>query len=348
MPSSGPAGERGLIELPRNFPDTLDWWADQYFRYEVTTSARSQVVQRRDLGLFVRFMEGEEKTLLRPAWSPRLSRTFQTYLTSVVDEQGRRRWADKTLNRILAHLKTFAKWVHRIAPFPLGNPMDKMKLQPLGTGLEIERAITPSERRRLLDTADLLLKMGGLSRDRKRFRKAPERPRRAGYRPYRNRAILYTLIETGMRRAAITRLNVDDIDARRHVLSVLEKGGLVHEYHISQEGLLAIQDYLQLEREEDAAKWSSPALFLTPAANPHGDGRLTERVVNSIWNGIAGQAGVEGKTPHSARHAMGRHIMEKTGNIAAVQRQLGHKNAVYSMQYARITAEEMQRVVDER
>ena len=45
---------------------------------------------------------------------------------------------------------------------------------------------------------------------------------------------------------------------------------------------------------------------------------------------------------------MGRHIMNKTGNVAAVQRQLGHKNAAYSLQYARITDAELQTVVDER
>jgi len=28
---------------------------------------------------------------------------------------------------------------------------------------------------------------------------------------------------------------------------------------------------------------------------------------------------------------MGRHLIEKTGNIAAVQRQLGHTNAAYSI-----------------
>ena len=39
---------------------------------------------------------------------------------------------------------------------------------------------------------------------------------------------------------------------------------------------------------------------------------------------------------------MGRHIMNKTGNVAAVQRQLGHKNAAYSLQYARITDAELQ------
>ena len=59
-------------------------------------------------------------------------------------------------------------------------------------------------------------------------------------------------------------------------------------------------------------------------------------------------ADVKGKTPHNARHAMGRYIIEKTGNIAAVQRQLGHKNAAYSLQYARITDEELNMVLDGR
>lgn len=45
---------------------------------------------------------------------------------------------------------------------------------------------------------------------------------------------------------------------------------------------------------------------------------------------------------------MGRHLIEKTGNIAAVQRQLGHKNAAYSMQYSRITENEINEVLDER
>ena len=37
---------------------------------------------------------------------------------------GRRRWSDRSGNRVMAHLKTFAKWVHKLKPFPLGNPMD--------------------------------------------------------------------------------------------------------------------------------------------------------------------------------------------------------------------------------
>ena len=125
------------------------------------------------------------------AWTPRLARAFQQHLRQTLTPEGRRAWSDKTIRRILAHLKTFATWVHTHQPFPLGPPMAAIKLPALGTGLEVDRALTAAERRRLLDAADLLLTMGGRSKDRKRY-KTGERPRRTGYRPYRNRAIVYT------------------------------------------------------------------------------------------------------------------------------------------------------------
>ena len=71
-------------------------------------------------------------------------------------------------------------------------------------------------------------------------------------------------------------------------------------------------------------------------------------VVNTVWNAVCRVAQVEGRTPHSARHAMGKHLMAKTGNVAAIQRQLGHRQAAYAMQYARVTAEELAQVLDDR
>ena len=38
----------------------------------------------------------------------------------------------------------------------------------------------------------------------------------------------------------------------------------------------------------------------------------------------------------------------ETGNIVAVQRQLGHTNAVYPIQYARITDQELAEALDDR
>jgi len=178
----GNVGE--LITVSKDVPDTISQWAAGYFRYEVTTSERSQAEQRRDLKTFIEFMFNEEGTDDRVVWSPRLSRAFLDHLKNATHQAGprvgQRRWSDRTINRVLAHLKTFARWIHKIRPFPLGNPMEKLKTLQAGASLDIERALTSSERRRLLDAADLLLSVRGRSRDRRRNRQSGKRPCRKG------------------------------------------------------------------------------------------------------------------------------------------------------------------------
>lgn len=330
--------------------DHLRSWMETYFEIEVTTLPSSRKIQVRDLSLFLAFMLDQEGTDTRSRWTPRLSAEFKRFLTSVIDANGKRRWGDKTANRILAHLKTFAKWIHKINPFPLGNPMEKIKGITVGNSLEIDRAITPSERRRLLDAADLLAFTGGKSKDRNRYKDVEKRPVRKNYRPYRNRAIIYTLIETGMRREAVTRIDTEDVDFIKGVITVQEKGRVLQNYSISIEGLEAIKKYIDNERTVDLESKGihSPALFLSSSTNGNDD-RLSPWSINQIWNDVFDSAGIEGKkTPHSARHAMGKYIIDKTGNLAAVQRQLGHKNAAYSMQYARVTNKEIQTILNNR
>lgn len=226
--------------------------------------------------------------------------------------------------------------------------MEKIRGFPVTSTLEIERALTPSERRRILDAADRILLTGGRSKNRRLYADFSQRPVRKGYRPYRNRAIVYTLIETGMRRAAVCNLNLSGVDFQKRLLTVEEKGRNLHTYRISREGIQAIKDYLDHERTVDDEKWISPALFLPAKTVARSSGRITTRMVNYIWKDICREAGVKGKTPHCARHAMGKYLIEKTGNVAAVKKQLGHKNAAYSMEYARITGDELARVLDER
>ena len=138
------------------------------------------------------------------------------------------------------------------------------------------------------------------------------------------------------------------MDFERRLINVEEKGGRTHGYEISREGISAIKNYVKKERAADFKKWKSPALFLSAATNAHGDGPLSPRVINTVFKEACSLTGVEGHTPHDARHAMGRHLIEKTGNIAAVQRQLGHTNAAYSIQYARVTDQELADVLDDR
>ena len=145
--------------------------------------------------------------------------------------------------------------------------MAKITMLSVGNHLEIERALTKQERNRILDAADQLLLVGGRSRDRHRHGGTTP-PQRKSFRPYRNRAIIYTLIETGMRRTAITNLNLVDIDFDRRILAVVEKGGSVQPYPISRQGIAAIRDYLEQERGEDQIKWQAHALFLASSVSP--------------------------------------------------------------------------------
>jgi integrase len=237
-----------LITIKNGYPDTISFWIEAYLRFEVTTSKSSQKVQKRDLALFRDFMIDDCGREDRSMWNPRLSK-------------GRGGYSERTTNRIMAHLKTLAKWIHKLKPFPLGNPMAKMKLMPIGNGLEIERAISPAERRRILDAADTLPIVGGRSKDRHRFRDK-ERSMREGCRPFCNRAIVYTLIETGMRRAVVRNIDLADVDFERRLINVKEKGGMTHGYKISREGISAIEDYVAKERTVDFKKWKSPVLFL--------------------------------------------------------------------------------------
>src|ERR1043166_778731 len=190
----------------------------------------TQTVRERSRNLS-RNLQGHDPCML---WHV-TARAFQEHLQQTLTPVGHRAWSDRTIRRILAHCKTFATWVHTHQPFPLGHPMAAIKLPALGTGLEVDRALSTAERRRLLDAADLLLTIGGRSKDRKRY-KAGERPRRTGYRPYRTRAIVYTPSEPARRGAPVPRLDQAQVDLAGRRLTVVEKGGATHTYHISREG----------------------------------------------------------------------------------------------------------------
>ena len=113
--------------LSDGFED-LEEWVAHYFRLAVTTSLASQKVQHRDFALFLRYMQTEEGHTRRMAWTPRLTRDFQRHLQGTLNEQGQRYWSDKTITRVMAHLKTFGCSVQRYVKFH--RPWGENQIQP--------------------------------------------------------------------------------------------------------------------------------------------------------------------------------------------------------------------------
>lgn len=347
--------DMGLIRVGDEALDGVAFLMEAFFELEATNSPESRKAQQRDFKLFLDFMVAEVGNDERIRWSPRLSSDFRKYLQTIHTGSGeakKRRWSDRTVNRVLTHLKRLSKWIHKYRPFPLGDPMQSLKSIPLSNHMEIERAITPDERRRILDAADLLPAIGGRSKDRHRYKKMGEdgqliRPQRKGVRPWRNRAIIYTLIETGMRRAGVIHIQINDIDFQKRLVPTLEKGGIKNPYSISREGIAAIQRYILKERSSDNEQWNSSALFLPASTVANGKEALSVKAVNRIWTEVCSMAGVEDRTPHSARHGMGKFLAKEKG-IEYVKRQLGHQNLASSVAYARPTNQELQDTLDGR
>ncbi len=206
----------------------------------------------------------------------------------------------------------------------------------------------------LLAEADALLG-GGRSRDRDRHRNLARfdmLPVRKSYRPYRNRAIIYAFTESGMRRGGVNNILLSDVDFKRRKVKTLEKGSTEKNYLISKQGIAAIQDYVEKERSQDADRWNSDVLFLAHSGalpNAQNNGKMGLKAINEIWNKVRDQAGLPpDKTPHSARHAMGKHIMNKTGNPKAVQEGLQHTSVISSMPYTNPTEDERRAVLEDR
>ena len=334
------------ITLPDRSVDSLADWIELYFQVEDTTLESSRKVKKRDLEIFLKFYQEENGDDLLKHWTPRLSKKFLSWLTSQVTRNGKRRWNDRTANRILIHVKAVSKWIHKHRPFTLGNPCEKVKSIATQSLLDVERALTTQERRRILDAADELVISGGKSKDRNRHGHKEIRPKRKTYRPYRNRAIIYTLIGTGMRRAAICPITLDDVDRERRRIRTIEKGNKECWYSISREAMEAILKYIEVERDTDNIHYHTNRLFL-PAHQQTKNGQISSKTVSTIWAEVCEFADVEGKSPHSARHAMGVHVQKKTQNPSAVQRQLNHSNALYCNQYMRITEKELKSVLDD-
>jgi integrase len=337
-----------LISTPSSsekYPEELDWWMKEYFENEVHTSSETRKAQIRDISIFLDYMFLHNKTLNRNHWTLKVTRNFIDWLRTHTDSRGNILRNDRTINRIMAHLKTFAKWMNEVHPFSLFNPMLKIRISESGKYLDIGKAISPSERVRILESADNLIAFDALSKDKFRY-KDKEKPVLKYKRPFRDRAIIYTLIETGMRRCDILNIKIDRINFKTRKIYLKNKK--THKYIISKQGLKAIRDYIKKERNIDFEKWKSNVLFLSPSTVSRGDGQLTACVINNIWNKVCKAAGISGKTPHSSRHAMGKYIIKKTGNPAAVQKQLGHKNPAYSHQYARVTEKEINDILHDR
>ena len=259
--------------------------------------------------------------------------------------------APATVNAHLASLSGFTTWVVARDPaaLPHGNPCAKVSDLPLPP-LE-PRALSAGQVRSLKNVLDRL----------ERFHQHKGRRRGDGQagvhghgRPLRDRAIVYLLLCTGLRREELVRLDLDQVApntpaglraARKaKIAGVRGKGRTRRHVYVSADARTALADYLERERPRDAGPGST-ALFLSAASigSRRPDGRLSPRSINTICEQIGRWHDAEQPDPdrhlsplrpHDLRHSFGFALAAETGNDPyELQRRLGHASQRYIDRY---------------
>jgi integrase len=327
--------------LPADVPDSLAAWATRYLALAVVGVRSPAVTQKIALHLdrIVAFFVdsyGHDRI------STCLRRDVLAWQKAMVD-QG---LAPATVNNHLASLSAFITWVTAQAPaiFPIGDPAKGVR--ELGLPPLEPRALSPAQVRSLKNLCDRFERFHRL-RGQRWATDAAAAPVRVHGRPWRDRAIVYVFLSTGLRREELLNLNLDQLVPRTvaglrqarqgRLTGVKGKGGTERTVFLSVDARQALADYLEKERPRDAGA-DTPALFLTATGIPAraADGRLSLRAVNLILAQIGRWHDAELKDPsrhisplhpHDLRHTFAFHLAKVTGADAyELERRLGHRS----------------------
>ena len=337
--------------MPQQPPDSIHAWIDHYLNMAVQ-GVRSETVHRKirlHLNRFHTFFVnryGQEKL---STW---IKRDVEMWRKQLVDDG----LAPSTINNHLASLSGFATWVaaqdHTL--FSMGDPtkgVGELPLPPLEP-----RALNDHQVQSLKNLCDRLLPYYR-STSRRWHGRETEAPLRAKARPWRDRAIVFLLLSTGLRREELVNLNLAQVEPhhvdelrqgrRARIHGVMGKGKTQRDVFLSRDARHALVDYLEREHSNDRTTDSpnETPLFLTATevASRREDGRLSPRSINNILLQIGRwhDADIDDEKrhisplrPHDLRHTFAFQLAEATDADAyELERRLGHQSQRYIQRY---------------
>lgn len=167
----------------------------------------------------------------------------------------------------------------------------------------------------------------------------------------RDRAVIQTFLNTGIRKSALIGIDINNVDLKRHTLIVTEKEDKVRLFELSDRFCGILKEWIK-EREMLLGELESNALFLC-ISNRVFDGekyfkvrRITETEVEDLVNYHCGY--IEGKhiTPHKLRATYGTQLYNKTRDIYFVQECMGHSSPQTTEKYIRGDRQSAKRASD--
>ena len=236
-------------------------------------------------------------------------RAIRAYLASLSAKNATK----KTILRRLSSLRSFYKYLVKERHIEQ-NPLDEIDSPKL------EKRIPPS-----LSYAQV--------------ERLFEQPDTANYLGFRDRCIMELFYSSGLRISELVGLNREDFDERNFRLRVMGKGKKQRVVPITQTAAKWLKDYLSHADREAIDK---SAVFL----NKWGK-RLTVRSIDRHFERYLLASGLAAKiTPHTIRHTIATHWLEKGMDLKTIQVLLGHSCLATTTVYTQVSTRLKKEVYD--
>jgi integrase/recombinase XerC len=159
------------------------------------------------------------------------------------------------------------------------------------------------------------------------------------YNGIRNKMIIETFYNTGIRLSELINLHVNDVDFEQRTIKVLGKRNKERIIPLNRDFCNILNEYIS-HRKSQFPGQEDGSLFLTSSGNKLYP-RLVYRIVRHFLSLVTTS---DKKSPHVLRHTFATHMLNKGADLNAIKELLGHANLSATEVYTHNTFEKLKSV----
>ncbi len=278
-----------------------------FLEFEKRFSEHTVKAYKKDLDQFFSFLD---KTFGLEA----VAEVKHTHVRSWIVELMQQQITPRSINRKLSTLKTYFKYLLKRQHIAK-NPM--LKVVGPKTGKRLPVFVQQKQMDQLFEQVNFGEEFAGI----------------------RDKMILETLYNTGMRRAELIGLRTGDVDFFKNQFKVLGKGNKERLIPFGHNLSRSLNRYVE-QRENHFPNQSGGFLFLTDK----GKMLYPKMVYNLVKKYLSLITTVEQKSPHVLRHSFATHLSNNGADLNAIKTLLGHANLAATQIYTHNSIEKLKKV----
>ncbi len=272
-------------------------------------SAHTVAAYGRDLREFIAFLED-----YRSEKNPAPGGLDKLEVRAWLGWLARKRLAKTTINRKMASLKGFCRWLTGSGAMQ-SDPTSA--LVSLKTEKRRPEYFTAEQANRLIESID-----GGSLRD------------------HTTRAVLELLYSSGIRLSELVGLKMAGYNASRGIVRVMGKGGKERLVPVGRKAGEAIARYLQTRKREQGDFAAADPLFIGKNGK-----KINRRQVQRLVGEACARAGDSRRVgPHALRHSFATGMLEAGADLLSIAEMLGHASLSTTQKYTHLTVDRLRQV----